>query len=1755
MRRRALVLLAVGALLLIPSAAGVPDIPGDPTPPVVTPLITGTLGDAGWYRSNVTLNWSVVDPESIILSTSGCDARTLNSDTASTRLTCTAESDGGETTVSKTFKLDKTAPAASANPSRAADANGWYNHELTVGFAGTDATSGLQSCSPPQVYEGPDTPSTTVGGTCRDQAGNTAPTAFPLKYDETAPQASPAARPPDANGWYNHAVAIAFEGSDGTSGVETCTEVTYAGPDDASVALSGICVDRAGNQSASSGFTLAYDETAPQASATASRVADVNGWYNHPLTVSFAGSDATSGLDSCDATKAYSGPDAASVAINGACRDLAGNVSPRSVVVKYDATAPQVSATPERGANANGWYKAPLTVSFAGTDAMSGLASCVGPQSYSGPDSGAAAVAGSCSDQAGNVRNASFPLKYDATAPQANASPGRPSDENGWYNRALAVTFAGTDATSGIGSCDSAKTYTTPDTSSASLSGTCLDRAGNQSAAAAFGFKYDATAPLVTAAPSRQPNANGWYRAPLSVRFTGGDTTSGVQSCEAEKTYGGPDNASTSVGGTCRDQAGNIGNAAFALKYDATAPQASATPSRAANANGWYNAPLSVGFSATDATSGLESCPAAQSYSGPDSGSAPISGVCLDKAGNSAVASVTVKYDATAPATTATPSRQPNANGWYTAPLSVGFSATDSTSTVDTCDAARSYSGPDVGSTTITGTCRDKAGNSDADTFTLKYDATAPQASATPSRQPNANGWYNAPLSVSFAATDAVSGLDACPAAKSYGGPDSAAAVVSGTCLDKAGNGSLASLAVKYDATAPQASATPSRQPNANGWYNAALSVDFAGTDVTSGIDSCDAPKTYSTPDSASASLSGTCLDRAGNRSAGATFGFKYDATAPASSATPSRQPNANGWYRASVSVSFAATDGMSGFDSCDPTKSYSGPDAGSTSVSGNCRDKAGNVGAASFPLRYDATAPQASATPSRSPNGNGWYNAALSVSFTATDGLSGFDSCEAAKSYSGPDVVSIALSGTCLDKAGNTGAASFPVKYDATAPQASATPSRPANANGWHNAPLTVSFAATDATSTVDSCDPAKSYSGPDASSTTINGTCRDKAGNPATASLPLKYDATAPLTTATPGRQPNANGWYKAPIAVSFAATDPISAVDSCDAAKTYSGPDIALTVVTGACRDKAGNSGSGSVTLAYDATAPVANATPSRQSNSAGWYNAPLSVSFSATDATSGLEFCPAAQPYSGPDSTLAVVTATCLDKAGNGAAASLAVKYDETAPGTTGVPSRPADANGWFNRPLAVRFQGSDLTSGIESCTAPKNYAGPDTTDVSMSGTCRDIAGNESGSVAFAFKYDGTAPTITEAISARPPDRGAWYNRPVAFAVRGEDVTAGLDSCPPVTYAGPDAEAASVRASCLDRAGNSAERSFPLAYDGTGPHTTAVPSREPNGSGWYSSPFSVSFAGEDLVSGVESCSSPEPYEGPDSSLAVVGGFCLDRAGNVGLASLSVHFDATAPQVTGATPRRGPDANGWYNHPLVVAFQGTDATSGLEACTEATYAGPDSGAVSVSGSCRDRAGNGSAAASFALRYDATGPTLTGVTAKAGNRTAELTWAASPDTVLVEVRRSDRVVYEGSGNRFKDTQLQNGVRYRYTVIAYDEAHNAAAETVTARPTAPLHTPAAGATVNAPPRLAWAAVDKATHYNVQLWRRGKIFSAWPKGTSIRLRRAWTYGGRRYRLTPGRYRWYVWPGYGRPAAKRYGPLLGSSSFVVRAPRR
>src|SRR5205085_2194594 len=246
----------------------------------------------------------------------------------------------------------------------------------------------------------------------------------------------------------------------------------------------------------------------------------------------------------------YSGPDAVAASVSGTCRDQAGNTTARSVGLKDDATPPAVSATAGRSPDSNGWYNHALTVTFAGSDGTSGVDTCAAPQAYSGPDNGTASVNGFCLDNAGNQALASLPLKYDSTGPVVTATPGRGADANGWYNRAVTVSFSGADATAGIDSCVAPQTYSAPDDATASVTGSCADTAGN-TGVGSLGFKYDATAPNVTpVSPARQPDANGWYNHAIGVSFSGADSASGVDSC-TQATYTGPDNAAATVTGSC----------------------------------------------------------------------------------------------------------------------------------------------------------------------------------------------------------------------------------------------------------------------------------------------------------------------------------------------------------------------------------------------------------------------------------------------------------------------------------------------------------------------------------------------------------------------------------------------------------------------------------------------------------------------------------------------------------------------------------------------------------------------------------------------------------------------------------------------------------------------------------------------------------------------------------------------------------------------------------------------------------------------------------------------------------------------------------------------------------------------------------------------------------------------------------------------------------------------------------------------------
>jgi Tol biopolymer transport system component len=161
--------------------------PLDTTPPQIAPVVTGTLGAGGFYRSDVAVSWNVQDAESTIRSRSGCDATTVTSDTAGVTFTCTAASAGGTSTKSVTIARDATAPVVSYSGNAATYA---VDATVAIACAAADpspgsglAASDCAGANGPAYTFGPG--AHTLAATATDVAGNQghASTTFTVAVD------------------------------------------------------------------------------------------------------------------------------------------------------------------------------------------------------------------------------------------------------------------------------------------------------------------------------------------------------------------------------------------------------------------------------------------------------------------------------------------------------------------------------------------------------------------------------------------------------------------------------------------------------------------------------------------------------------------------------------------------------------------------------------------------------------------------------------------------------------------------------------------------------------------------------------------------------------------------------------------------------------------------------------------------------------------------------------------------------------------------------------------------------------------------------------------------------------------------------------------------------------------------------------------------------------------------------------------------------------------------------------------------------------------------------------------------------------------------------------------------------------------------------------------------------------------------------------------------------------------------------------
>ena len=364
-------------------------------------------GNAGWCRGTATINLSGSEPLSPPYSLtyfegsySGSSGTLCSAPSCAwafpegtTDLSYWVHSSFGDTSTmsSASMKVDSVAPVVTLSIPSPDGLNGWFISAVSASASATDATSGVSGSAGINGGGATFTPSSDgvydLTATALDNAGNTGSATGTLRLDSTAPVPGFSLPGPDGtNGWYVSPVVVVPDGSDATSGVagqEVSPDNTTWSPSitvfaDGTHPVYTRISDMAGNTAASA-MTVRVDSTAPVAGFSIPSPDGKNGWYVIPVTVTPAGSDATSGIalqqvsldnDSWDPSVTLSTDGVYTVYSRAA--DNAGN--PSAVIsrtVSLDTTPPEVSlALPLTG---SGWYTSQPTITTAASDATSGV--------------------------------------------------------------------------------------------------------------------------------------------------------------------------------------------------------------------------------------------------------------------------------------------------------------------------------------------------------------------------------------------------------------------------------------------------------------------------------------------------------------------------------------------------------------------------------------------------------------------------------------------------------------------------------------------------------------------------------------------------------------------------------------------------------------------------------------------------------------------------------------------------------------------------------------------------------------------------------------------------------------------------------------------------------------------------------------------------------------------------------------------------------------------------------------------------------------------------------------------------------------------------------------------------------------------------------------------------------------------------------------------------------------------------------------
>ncbi|HEX7284991.1 MAG TPA: hypothetical protein VF532_02355, partial [Candidatus Angelobacter sp.] len=335
-----------------------------------------------------------------------------------------------------------------------------------------------------------------------------------------------------------------------------------------------------------------------------------------------------------------------------------------------------------------------------------------------------------------------------------------------------------------------------------------------------------------------------------------------------------------------------------------------------------------------------------------------------------------------------------------------------------------------------------------------------------------------------------------------------------------------------------------------------------------------------------------------------------------------------------------------------------------------------------------------------------------------------------------------------------------------------------------------------------------------------------------------------------------------------------------------------------------------------IGVDNDPPVITADLSPVPNLTGWNKSDATVTFTCSDAISGIAQCSSPVTIS-VEGANQPVSGQAVDKAGNTATASVTVSLDKTPPVISASASPAPNAAGWNNTDVTVTFVCRDSLSGVASCPSPTTVSTEGKNQL-VTGVASDAAGNNAAAAA-SISLDKTPPAITISsppagttvnvasvtISGTVSDSGSGLSNVTCGGVAAT-VSGSSFSCVQSLAAGTN----NIQVQAVDAAGNAAVASTTVAFVRPPQITITSPA---NSALFNQSPITVTGTVADTGAQVTVNGISAPVTGNSflatvpvqEGISTITAVATNTDGSTGTASVQVNLDTTPPHVAIYSP----------------------------------------------------------------------------------------------------------------------------------------------------------------------------------------------------------------------------------------------------------